>query len=95
MEWGGKAEKGEGIKATAIRETEEEIGVKVKSLGRVAVLDFYFTHSPDWDQQVVVFVTDDWEGEPKESEEMKPKWFKFKNIPYSRSRENCWLSACR
>lgn len=82
---GGKPNPGEDIETTAIRETQEEIGVTPKSLKRVATLNFFFPPDlakKDWNQQVCVFLCDFWEGEPEESEEMKPEWFKFSDIPY-------------
>ena len=79
---GGKVDDGESVEETARRETFEEIGVKVNSLKKVAVLDFYFTHNAGWNQQVIVFEVREWKGEPKESEEMEPFWFAFEDIPY-------------
>ena len=87
---GGKLdfEKGDkDIVSAAIRETEEEIGVKIKDFEKVAVLDFYFPHIPKqerekWDQSVHVFLVKIWDGEPVESEEMAPKWFKNNEIPF-------------
>ena len=29
-----------------------------------------------------MFTTSEWEGVPQETEEMKPKWFNIKDIPY-------------
>lgn len=83
---GGKQDENETIQQTAIRETTEEIGVTPKSISQVAVLDFYFKNNPDWDQTVYVFTTQNWEGEPTESEEMKPQWFDIKDIPF----DNMW-----
>lgn len=82
---GGKVEahKGETIEAGAKRETNEEIGVSVNQLDKVAELTFYFPHNPDWNQLVHVFFSESWEGEPEESEEMKPDWFLVENIPFS------------
>lgn len=58
---GGKQNEGEAIERTAIRETQEEIGVTPLLLQQVAVFDFFHPNS-DWDQRVVVFTTDKWEG---------------------------------
>ncbi len=81
---GGKQEAGESVEDTAIRETEEEIEVVPTSMRKAAVLDFHFPDDPDkdWDQQVHVFMVDAWDGTPKETEEMSPKWFKFDKVPY-------------
>ncbi len=93
---GGKidSEKGDkNIVEAAIRETEEEIGVKVKELEKVAVLNFYFPYNQTWDQDVHVFLVRDWEGEPKETEEMMPKWFKIEEIPFEKmwDDDRFWL----
>lgn len=82
---GGKVKDGETVKQGAIRETQEEIGVTPVGMEQVAVLDFHFPDVPvekDWDQQVMVFICNKWNGEPAESEEMLPKWFKVSDVPY-------------
>ncbi|MBL7053433.1 MAG: 8-oxo-dGTP diphosphatase [Candidatus Portnoybacteria bacterium] len=85
---GGKIDLEKGDKSvlcSAIRETEEEIGVKINNPERVAVMDFHFPEVPkekDFDQQVHVFLVKDWEGEPIETEEMAPKWFNLDKIPF-------------
>jgi 8-oxo-dGTP pyrophosphatase MutT (NUDIX family) len=81
---GGKPLPGEGIRAAALREMHEEIGVTGSALERVATLNFYFPHVPakrDWNQQAVVYLVRDWEGEPSESEEMAPRWFPVQDLP--------------
>ncbi len=93
---GGKldSEKGDkDIVDTAIRETKEEIGVKIKDLEKVAVLNFYFPYNQAWDQDVHVFLVRDWKGAPKETEEMMPKWFKAEEIPFGRmwDDDKFWL----
>ena len=83
---GGKEdpEKGDiNIVKAAMRETKEEIGVKIKKMEKVAVLSFYYPYKKEWDQDVHVFLVRDWQGEPIESEEMLPKWFKINDIPYN------------
>ncbi|MDD2225302.1 MAG: 8-oxo-dGTP diphosphatase [Candidatus Shapirobacteria bacterium] len=79
---GGKPEENENILDTAVRETQEEISVIPKNISQVATLDFYFQNKSEWNQQVLVFITNDWEGEPSESEEMKPQWFETNNLPF-------------
>lgn len=78
---GGKIEAGESIEQAAIRECTEEIGVTPGKLERVANLTFTFSgDTPDiWTH---TFIARDWEGEPIETEEMAPRWFKHAAIPY-------------
>lgn len=83
---GGKVEPGETIEQATIRETEEEISVTIKELEKVAELTFHFTHNPSWDQVVHVYISESWEGDPIESEEMRPQWYSVDTIPY----DNMW-----
>lgn len=78
---GGKPNPGESIDQTAVRETQEEIDVTLKDIEVRAVLDFYFLNNPDWSQQVIVYFSKSWDGIPKETEEMKPLWYKKDNLP--------------
>ncbi len=81
---GGKVKEGESIEQAALREMEEEISVKAQTtdLESVGVIDFYFQGKPDWNQQVHIFFVKNWQGEPIESEEMKPQWYKHQEIPF-------------
>ena len=83
---GGKPEGNENILETAVRETQEEIKIIPKNLSLVAILDFHFQNKAEWDQQVSVFTTNDWQEEPQETEEMKPQWFDLDKIPF----ESMW-----
>lgn len=76
---------GETIESAAIRETYEEIKVEILNLNKVAELTFLSPYAPedkDWDQLVHVFFVKKWKGIPKETEEMKPKWYSVENLPY-------------
>ena len=82
---GGKRKEDETIEQSAIRESQEETGIIITSMRKVATMNFYFPQdsaNKDWNQQVIVFVVDKWDGEPAESEEMLPKWFNLSEIPY-------------
>jgi ADP-ribose pyrophosphatase YjhB (NUDIX family) len=90
---GGKPKDNENIINTAIRETQEEIGVTPINISQVATLNFYFKNKPEWDQQVLVFITHKWAGEPSKSEEMAPKWFDINKLPFDSmwSDDPFWL----
>ncbi len=81
---GGKLEGDETVLRSAVRETKEEICVEVseEDLAQVATIDFYFDSNPDWDQRAHVFFVEKWEGEPEETEEMSPAWYKTDAIPF-------------
>jgi 8-oxo-dGTP pyrophosphatase MutT (NUDIX family) len=86
---GGKMEaKDNSIKETAIRETNEEISVTPTSLKFAATLNFYHLGNPEGGQQVTVFLSDKWKGEPTESEEMAPMWFEYDELPYDQMWED-------
>lgn len=94
---GGKRHDGETIRQTAIRETEEEIGVKIIKPKKIGVLDFYFPQvqlKDNWNQRVIVYLATDWTGRPVESDEMKPKWFNINKLPFNKmwSDDYLWLS---
>lgn len=91
---GGKPKDGDkSIEATAKREMLEETTVTPKKLKRVAVLNFYFEEKTDWNQQVHIFLTSEWNGTPTETDEMAPKWFPKSEIPYEQMWEDdpLWL----
>ena len=73
----------------ACREISEEANIVVNPsyLELCEILNFYFTNKPeDGDQQVYVYKTFKYSGVPKESDEMLPKFFKIKDVPY----DNMW-----
>ncbi len=67
-----------------LREAKEEIGVEVKKVNKVAELSFDFPHNNEWNQLVHVYFSDHWEGEPIETEEMRPMWFSVESLPLNK-----------
>jgi 8-oxo-dGTP diphosphatase/2-hydroxy-dATP diphosphatase len=80
--FGGKVLEGETIEEAAKRELREEVGILAKKLEKRGILRFTFDNLPNELLEVHVFHVLDFEGEPLESEEMKPQWFKIDEIPF-------------
>ncbi len=83
--FGGKVAEGEDVAAVARREIKEEIGVTVApdDLESVGVLEFdYQDNREEWNQQCTVFIARRWEGNPVESEEMRPQWYDIHALPF-------------
>ena len=89
--FGGGVETGETIETAAIRELEEETGIKVSinNLYPIGYLTFQFPFKPHWSQIVHVFLVEMWQGSPEESDEMKPTWCMINEIPF----ESMWNDA--
>ncbi|MDD5431118.1 MAG: 8-oxo-dGTP diphosphatase [Candidatus Pacebacteria bacterium] len=83
---GGKLKENESIEEAALREMNEEIGVTAQAadLEKIGFIKFFFNDKPEWNQQVHLFFCKKWQGEPQESEEMKPQWYKHSEIPFDK-----------
>lgn len=93
---GGKLEPNESLEAALVRECQEEIGVTPKSWKPVAELDFIQDSTSDpWHMYVYAYISYEWDGEPTESEEMKPEWFSLDKIPYAEmwDDDQYWLPS--
>lgn len=83
--YGGKLEGNETPEEAAVREVKEESGVDVVAadLEKLGEIEFYFSDKPEWNQKVMIYRSFVWQGEPAETEEMKPAWFALDAIPYA------------
>ena len=90
--FGGKVEKKESIEEAAKRETREEAGIDVTDLNKVGIIKFEFEDDSSL-LEVHIFKSENFTGEPKESDEMKPKWFDVKEIPFDKmwSDDKFWM----
>ena len=92
---GGKQEPNETIEECAIRETQEEIGVKItkfECLGKIIFDNLFYKNVPECNM-MHCFVATEWEGEPTESDEEAPQWIKIKDLDYSKlwGDDEYWL----
>jgi len=81
--YGGKVSENESPRTAAARELKEEshLSVAETALEQVALVRFYFDSSQLFECHV--FLARDWEGEPSESDEMKPRWFSVSQLPFA------------
>ena len=81
--FGGKVEPGESVEDAARREIWEEAGIKVAGIEKAGHIEFEFIGEPSI-LEVHIFRAVSFEGEPAESEEMRPQWFHINDIPFDR-----------
>lgn len=89
--FGGGVEEGETILGCAIRELEEESGLKAQpeDLEKVAIVDFHNEKSDGstFVSRVHFFLVKDWQNEPAETEDkamINPTFFNIDNLPYEK-----------
>lgn len=78
--FGGKVEPGESIEDAARRELWEEAGIKAVGIEKMGQIEFEFKGDPVA-LEVHIFKAGNFEGQPAESEEMKPQWFHVNDVP--------------
>ncbi|KAI8062216.1 NUDIX hydrolase domain-like protein [Gongronella butleri] len=90
--FGGKLEPGETIEQAAHRELMEESMVEAKDMIKVGINMFSFEGNRVG-MEVHVYLVTQFDGEPQETEEMRPQWFDYADIPYAQmwSDDAQWL----
>jgi 8-oxo-dGTP diphosphatase len=80
---GGKLEPGEGGAEAACREVQEETGVLVEpgQLRAAGRIFFDFPANPGWNMDAQLFTARRWRGEPAESAEIVPAWYRVDDLP--------------
>lgn len=83
---GGKVDEGEEIGMAARREVKEESGIDVGALRKFGIIecDYRNVEKPGV-LEIHLFESFDFKGEPVETEEIEPKWFKVSEYPFDKS----------
>ncbi|KAH7101022.1 NUDIX hydrolase domain-like protein [Auriculariales sp. MPI-PUGE-AT-0066] len=79
--FGGKKDPGESINDAALRELQEECGIRA-SLKHAGILLFIVGETLVF--EVHIYAATSWEDEPRETDEMRPEWFSIDEIPYDK-----------
>ena len=79
--YGGKVESGESIEEAARREALEEGKINFGEMDNRGLIIFKFRNDPIT-YEVHLFSVTEYNGEPRETEEMRPQWFDINSIPY-------------
>ncbi len=92
---GGHVEPGESDGEAAVREVMEETGVslRVEDLKDAGAVNFVFPAKPEWDMSTRLFTARTWQGEPRDSDEVLPEWFRTDTLPVERMWQDAdhWL----
>lgn len=91
---GGKIESGETPEEAMIREAQEEINVTPIEYEKAGLIEFDEYYKGNRQNLVFhLYIAHEWEGTPTETEEMCPRWFDIKDIPYDEmfSDDKYWL----
>lgn len=90
--FGGKLKDGETIEEAARREVLEEVGLNVKNLEKMGIIDFEFQDGSQ-SVEVHIFKSIDFDGLVIETEEMRPEWFDINSLPLKDMwpADSCWL----
>jgi 8-oxo-dGTP pyrophosphatase MutT (NUDIX family) len=80
--YGGKVNDNETSVQAAVREVKEESGLVIqeKDLEHVACIQFFFEQEHKFTCDVYLART--WEGEPVETDEMRPQWYDSIALPF-------------
>jgi len=82
---GGKVKDDENIEQAVMREVEEETGYKPIKPKHLGYIEFIWPNNKNENNQHCdIFLTHEFEGEIKESDESLPQWWEIDKIPYDR-----------
>jgi 8-oxo-dGTP diphosphatase len=88
---GGRLDPGETPMACAIREVQEELGIRALGVREAGELRFQFADG--FSMLVYVFRADRFAGTPRETDEAVPRWTRLDEIPFDRmwADDRVWM----
>jgi len=91
--YGGKVKPGETPEAAAVRELAEESGVHISEAALIPMGYVHFYIGGEHIFQCFLFIADAWEGEPIETDEMRPEWVERDTVPFDRmwAADRLWI----
>ena len=82
---GGKIKPEETPENAMIRETQEEINVTPTKYEKVGFIEFDEYYKGEKERvSFHLYIVNEWDGEPAQSDEMDPRWFDIQDIPYDK-----------
>ncbi len=93
--YGGKVKEDESILDATKRELQEESGIIGNDFELLGILTFQFKDNLDELLEMHIFRLNSFQGEPQETEEMRPQWFSQGDIPYNEMwcADQLWLPS--
>ncbi|MFN7160805.1 MAG: 8-oxo-dGTP diphosphatase [Candidatus Gracilibacteria bacterium] len=83
-----EAFKNETHEEAMIREAEEEIGIKITGMTQIGrIRHINVPEKSHYNMDITVFLIEEWEGEPVETDVIKPIWFHKDELPFERMWE--------
>jgi len=79
---GGRIEPGESPGEAAVRETLEEVGVRVDNPRHAG--DLFFQFVDGYSIRGYVFISESWSGQARETDEADPFWCRTDAVPFDR-----------
>lgn len=91
--FGGKIEGGETVETAVLRELHEECGLSALPTQLTKAAELIFYNGDRLDTITHVFLLDSWLGQPVETAEMQPHWFRVDAIPFDQmwADDRHWL----